>query len=469
MAGNKLTDREIESAKPRTSDYYLTDGAGVRGDGQLVLRVSANGAKRFYYRYTAGSGKRVRLPIGTYGRAGLTLKDARLKVAELRGLHRNEESRDVRAYYIDQAEARRRAAEEEKRIREEAEAQARRGREALERYTLRRLLEIYASRLADARKQSAADVRGVFERHVFRPNPDLASRPAAEVTARDVVALLRALTENGKGRTAAKLRSYLHAAFALAVRAEFDPGAPAELVRFGLTANPVAPVGALSQFNQARDRILTESELTGYWKALDHLSPMTRDVLRLALLLGGQRLSQLLRVSLTDVDVDARTITLRDGKGARKQPRLHVLPLCADALTIAKYLVERARGSSTLMLFTNDGYRPLGLETLSSAVREVSAGLVRGGVAATPFQLRDVRRTCETMLAALRVPSDVRAQIQSHGLGGIQTRHYDRHDYRQEKLEALQSWERKLRWLMRGESPALEGDIVFLQSTSAAG
>lgn len=469
MAGSKLTDREIESAKPRTSDYYLTDGHGVRGEGQLVLRVSPNGTKRFYYRYTAGNDKRVRLPIGTYGPGGLTLRDARLKVAELRGLHRNQESRDVRAYYVEQAEARKRAVEEEKRALEESEAKARREREALERYTLRRLLDIYADRLADARKQSASDVRGVFERHVFRADPDLAARPAAGLTARDIVGLLRTLTESGKGRTAAKLRSYLHAAFALAVRAEFDPGAPAELVRFGLTANPVAPVGALSQFNQARDRVLTESELTGYWTALDHLSPMTRDALRLALLLGGQRLSQLLRVSLADVDIDARTIALRDGKGARTQPRLHSLPLCTDALAITKRLVDRARGGSTLLLFTNDGHRPLGLETLSNAVREVSSTLVGNGVAPTPFQLRDVRRTCETMLAALRVPSDVRAQIQSHGLGGIQTRHYDRHDYRQEKLEALQMWEEKLRSLVHGESPAPEANVVFLPSASTAG
>jgi len=31
------------------------------------------------------------------------------------------------------------------------------------------------------------------------------------------------------------------------------------------------------------------------------------------------------------------------------------------------------------------------------------------------------------MLAAMGVSSDVRAQLQSHGLGGVQSRHYDRH------------------------------------------
>ncbi len=57
-----------------------------------------------------------------------------------------------------------------------------------------------------------------------------------------------------------------------------------------------------------------------------------------------------------------------------------------------------------------------------------------------PFQLRDIRRTCETRLAAMGVSKDVRAQLQSHGLGGIQGRHYDKHDYLAEKSAALAAW-----------------------------
>jgi hypothetical protein len=63
------------------------------------------------------------------------------------------------------------------------------------------------------------------------------------------------------------------------------------------------------------------------------------------------------------------------------------------------------------------------------------------------FELRDVRRTCETMLAGMGVSRDVRAQIQSHGLGGIQQRHYDRHDYMREKAGALDQWGAYLRGL----------------------
>jgi len=64
------------------------------------------------------------------------------------------------------------------------------------------------------------------------------------------------------------------------------------------------------------------------------------------------------------------------------------------------------------------------------------------------FELRDLRRTCETMLAAMGVSSGVRAQLQSHGLGGVQSRHYDRHTYTEEKREALQRCEQHPRALV---------------------
>lgn len=50
----------------------------------------------------------------------------------------------------------------------------------------------------------------------------------------------------------------------------------------------------------------------------------------------------------------------------------------------------------------------------------------------------------ETRLAAEGVHMDVRAQLQSHGLGGVQARHYDRHDYLDEKRAALETLYRLL-------------------------
>jgi hypothetical protein len=47
-------------------------------------------------------------------------------------------------------------------------------------------------------------------------------------------ALISALTEVGKGRTATKLRSYLRAAYSLAISSKTDPDAPLILRSFGI-------------------------------------------------------------------------------------------------------------------------------------------------------------------------------------------------------------------------------------------
>ena len=74
-----------------------------------------------------------------------------------------------------------------------------------------------------------------------------------------------------------------------------------------------------------------------------------------------------------------------------------------------------------------------------------------------PFDVRDIRRTVETMLAGLKISRDVRAQLLSHGLSGVQQQHYDRHTYIDEKRAALITWERHLELIQNGENLATNG------------
>lgn len=72
-------------------------------------------------------------------------------------------------------------------------------------------------------------------------------------------------------------------------------------------------------------------------------------------------------------------------------------------------------------------------------MRNLADVMVEAGEATAPFTPGDLRRTIETRPAAEGVGADARAQLQSHGLGGVQARHYDRHDYEREKREALET------------------------------
>jgi len=55
------------------------------------------------------------------------------------------------------------------------------------------------------------------------------------------------------------------------------------------------------------------------------------------------------------------------------------------------------------------------------------------------------------MLAGLGVSRDIRAQLLSHGISGVQAQHYDRHEYLKEKHGALLKWERLLNRIATGE------------------
>jgi hypothetical protein len=82
----------------------------------------------------------------------------------------------------------------------------------------------------------------------------------------------------------------------------------------------------------------------------------------------------------------------------------------------------------------NGGISRLGERTISdwACTAAAEAGIV-------DFQAKRIRSGVETLLAAARVSTDTRGRLQSHGISGVQARHYDGHDYMNEKREALET------------------------------
>jgi len=441
-ASRQITEREVRAK--RAPGHKLHEALRGRGGGTLVVRWGAADSRWYYFRFTDSQRRQREIPIRV-----ATLAEARDQAQALvdRAREARAEGSDLRAILDQEVAARRR--EEQARL-DAAAAAAR----TAEHGTLRAMMAAYVAFLERAGKPSAADVERLFRRYVCTSPDGLADRPASAITADEVAALLRGIFEKGHARTAAMVRSYLSAAFALAMRARRDASAPAALITLGVTTNPAAATERIPGAINARDRVLTEGELGLYAAALDAMavSP-ARDALRLSLLLGGQRMKQLLRCAQGDVDLAAGTITLRDGKGRRQVPRLHVLPLAATARAIVEARIE---GASDAPLFSADGRRATRIETCEAVAGEIFAAmpgderLIRDkALGAGPVQLRDVRRTCETMLAARGVSSDIRAQILSHGLAGVQLKHYNRHAYMDEKARVLADWEAHVAALVR--------------------
>ena len=173
-----------------------------------------------------------------------------------------------------------------------------------------------------------------------------------------------------------------------------------------------------------------------------------KSALRLALFAGGQRIAQLLRTTRRDFDPQADSLLLMDGKGRRREPRPHLIPLAPVAADIVRTLIERAPEGAYASLFATRGMC-LHPDTLTKRAVTVSAEL--GG---KPFDLRAIRRTVETQMAALGISKDLRAHLLSHGLTGVQATHYDKHDYIIEKRAALVAWEAHLTRLIEGTTGA---------------
>lgn len=418
----------------------------------LCVRVTAAGAKSFVFA-SKWAGVPVRITIGSVDSwllDGARDEAKRLQVLVDQGIDPRQEKADRIAV----AQAKRAAVEAE---RAETERRAR--------YTLRALCEAYTAHLERTGKaKSAAATRSAFKCHVF-PHADIADAPARDVTAHQVAALVRRVREAGKERAAGILRSYLSAAFNAAKRAPFDSALPADLIAFNVEHNPVDAIPAIPV--QRGDRTLSAVELRAYIGDLlrvgqaDAFGPELPDVaLLLTLLAGGQRMAQLLRAKVADFDPDTATLRLWDGKGKRMAAREHLLPLAPMAAALVSALVERAKGieaarakaegrapdSAALWLFSTHGRVPMTETTPGKRAAEISASM--GG---EPFNLRDVRRTVETMLAGLGISKDTRAQLLSHGISGVQAAHYDRHDYIDEKRAALVAWEARLDAIRKGE------------------
>jgi integrase len=423
-----FTDAYIANLKPMARPYKRAEYA-PKGEGRLTVRVlpSRSGApvvREFFYRYRV-NGQDKTIALGRYGN-GRTLADIRREYRKHRDLQ--DRTGDVKEHL--RAEDRR------------LEVERRKG-------TLRQLLDAYVDALEAAGKPSHKQAEGVFRRNVIKPFPMMATTKANEIEPGDIQRILARMVKAGITRQVNVTRSYLRAAFQWGAEADHDPRTMAQDgVLFGLKTNPVATVARIKEYERVGERTLAEEELRAYWKATDTLPVVQKVALRLNLALACQRPTQLLRADWPAFDFQEKTLLLKDTKG-RGGSRDHLLPLTPFALEQLKPI--RDLNAEAPSPFTADGKRPMVLETLSVAVREVSDALKKEK-SIPSFQLRDLRRTAETMLQKLGIDKEVRAHLLSHGRGqGVQGKHYERYDFLPEKRQALERWSAHLQRIIEAK------------------
>jgi len=406
----------------------LSESLG-RGAGTLRAVGVGNGRVTFQLRHTRSDGRRDDLPIGAWSErgadGGLTLAEARQRVRALASRYANGE-RDLRAAMG----LERRAIE----LAGKAEQQAKESEQARQAATLGALLLAYVESLTGPGKKSARAVQNSLRKHVQLALPNLWMTPVDQIELEDLVNIVHRLVEAGKTREAAKVRSYLRAAFSAAVAARQSPSAPASLRALKVTSNPARDLSTVSESVCPRDRALSVAELRAYWRRIEF--GREHAILRFHLLTGGQRIEQLARTTLDDWDTETKTLRVWDWKGKRAVPRAHYVPILPAAFEAMCSMDVGKLGPS---IFTvTAGRSGANYSAVRNRLSVISKAMAAAGESGSPeFTAGDVRRTVETRLAALGVSNEIRAHLQSHGLSGVQTKHYNRHDYLVEKHDAL--------------------------------
>ncbi len=391
--------------------------------GSLQARKQANGTVQFFWRYSLGTQSQ-RIAIGTYDSSAPPKSIARTE----RGFSVTAAIREAQVQAQRHFEHKERGGYS-KLLEVEATLKSQAQSAAVDRnkQTLHNLLMAYCDYLKKLGRSSHADVRSIFQNHVFKPWPTQSALPAVDITTEQIADMMRLVHEKGHARTSNKLRSYMHSAFQVAKSSKTKASIPASFKDFKISYNPASDTEPDTSANKADKNPLTHEEMLTYWRCIKATPGFEGAVLRLHLLTGGLRIKQLVLLKNSFIRDDA--ITLFDTKG---RPGSHPRPYTTPLLPLSKQALDACKPQGEFALSTKGGQTHLAATTLSRWACDAVGSQISN------FNAKRIRSGVETLLAKYKFSEDLRGRLQSHGVSGVQSRHYDGHDYMDEKREMLQ-------------------------------
>lgn len=278
-------------------------------------------------------------------------------------------------------------------------------------------------------------VRRELDRFVVKEWGD---RDIHSITKRDVIDLLDGIADSGRVVTANRVRAYLNKFLNWAVERDILPLSPATGVK------PVAK-------EASRDRVLTDDEIRWFWQACE-AEGFPWGPLGKVLLLTGQRLNEAAQITEGEIRGDLWHLSA----DRTKNGRAHDVPL-SDAVQAVLGAVERIEGKPGF-IFTTTGTTPVSgffkaRAHLAEAMERIAAEERGKAVEIPRWTFHDLRRTAATGMARLGIPVRVTEAVLNHvsGTGGGIVAVYQRHDYADEKRQALEAWGRFVLSLMQGQ------------------
>ena len=363
--------------------------AGAPG---LALRITDNGVKSWsaYYRL---NGAHKRATIGPWPAVG---------VAKAR--ERAREIKDQAKAGIDPKQAR--EAEQEA---NEDEAPGTFGAVA-ERYIKREC----------PRLKRGWEVERIIRRELM---PAWRDRSIVELRKRDAIRLTDALVDAGKPAAAHRLHEIIRRIGRWAARRD-----EIDLNPFS-NMDPPAP-------KVIRDRYLKPDEIKAVWEAWD-AAAYPFGPLGKMLLATAQRLNECARMQWPEIDRDNAVWIIPPER--TKSGRETEVPLSSLALEILDALPRFTEGE--YVFTTTSGERPVSGFSRAKARTDNLSGV-------SGWRLHDLRRTARTGLAEIGVPQIVAEKVLNHAERNVLVATYDRHEYADEKRDALERWASRLRAIL---------------------
>lgn len=384
-------------------DYFddLTPG--------LSLRVTANDVRTWTVFYRDQHGRQKRLTLGRF--PAVLLADARELARE----------------------AQRKVAKGRDPVVEKRTA-----REVL---TFDELAESYIEDHAKPRKRSWAEDERQLNADLL---PKWRTRPAVEVTADDLLAVLNAKLRDGAPVAANRVRALVSRIYTFGAEQRLVPAA----------VNPVIGVKKPTK-ESTRDRVLTDDEIRRLWEACTTQNPYVSAWFRMRLV-TAQRGGELLQMRWSDIDPKSHFWTI-PGEFV-KNAHGHRVYLSATARALLKD-VPREHAIWVFPKSRMGDYKHVGRRLAQSTRANIVAAPKQDGAARARADIRghDLRRTAASLMASGGVPRFVISRILNHSEEKDITSVYDRYSYDAEKRRAMEFWDRLLIAVLANKSRARVG------------
>ena len=345
-----LTQTRVKNAKPKNKPWKLADG------GSLYLLVNLNGSKYWRYDYRIG-GRRKTLPLGVYPEISLK------RVRELH-LAARELVRDGQDPMLEK---------KGQKAKTEADMD----------HSFKRIAsEWFEVKMADKSDGYQIRIRRVLENDLF---PVLGTQPITNISAPELLAVLRKIEERGARDIARRTRQLMGVIYRYAIqtgRADRDVSADLH----GALQPPVKKHRAAITEPLEVKRLM--GAISGYEGSI-----VVRAALRLSALLF-QRPGEIRHMEWTDIDFHTATWSIPAEK--MKMKHAHIVPLSTQVLSIltelheytgqGKYVLPSPRGSNRCMSengvrtalrtmgFDNDTMTPHGFRAMARTILDEVMG-----------------------------------------------------------------------------------------------